>query len=160
MQLKGGRPCSSSCREWTCQSVGTSQSFGKTNSRVGPNGLLFGALGPRSIPTERFQLSKVCSAKGSSVSWVAKFKGDERSECKLSNGWRSYEVIKLLLFLQGNEWSRSYRVTNQHPTLPRNSITDGFPDLSGCPTLKSSPLGGCWLCDIPTQSGVSLPERT
>ena len=24
-------------------------------------------------------------AKGSSVSWVAKFKGDEKSECKLSN---------------------------------------------------------------------------
>ena len=37
-------------------------------------------------------------AKGSSVSWVAKFKGDIKSECKLSNGWsRSYKVIKLLL---------------------------------------------------------------
>ena len=37
-------------------------------------------------------------AKGSSVSWVAKFKGDKNSECKLSNGWsRSYKVIKLLL---------------------------------------------------------------
>ena len=37
-------------------------------------------------------------AKGSSVSWVAKFKGDKNSECKLSNGWsRSYTVIKLLL---------------------------------------------------------------
>ena len=37
-------------------------------------------------------------AKGSSVSWVAKFKGDTNSECKLSNGWlRSYKVIKLLL---------------------------------------------------------------
>ena len=37
-------------------------------------------------------------AKGSSVSRVAKFKGDKNSECKLSNGWsRSYKVIKLLL---------------------------------------------------------------
>ena len=37
-------------------------------------------------------------AKGSSISWVAKFKGHENSECKLSNGWsRSYKVIKLLL---------------------------------------------------------------
>ena len=31
-----------------------------------------------------------------SVSWVAKFKGDKISECKLSNGWsRSYKVTKL-----------------------------------------------------------------
>ena len=37
-------------------------------------------------------------AKGSSVSWVAKFKGGKNPECKLSNGWsRSYKVIKLLL---------------------------------------------------------------
>ena len=37
-------------------------------------------------------------AKGSSVSWVAKFKGGKTSECKLSNGWsRSYREIKLLL---------------------------------------------------------------
>ena len=37
-------------------------------------------------------------AKGCSVSWVAKFKGDKNSECKLSNGWsRSYTVINMLL---------------------------------------------------------------
>ena len=37
-------------------------------------------------------------AKGSSDSWVAKFKGDGNSECKLSNGWlRNYKVIKLLI---------------------------------------------------------------
>ena len=37
-------------------------------------------------------------AKGSSVSWVVKFKGGKNSECKLSNGRsRSYKVIKLLL---------------------------------------------------------------
>ena len=37
-------------------------------------------------------------AKGSSVSWVAKLKGEKNSECKLSNGRsRSYKVIKLLL---------------------------------------------------------------
>ena len=38
-------------------------------------------------------------AKGSSISWVAKFKGDKTSECKLSNGRsRSYREIKLLFF--------------------------------------------------------------
>ena len=37
-------------------------------------------------------------AKESSVSWVAKLKGDKNSEWKLSNGWsRSCEVISLLL---------------------------------------------------------------
>ena len=33
-------------------------------------------------------------AKGSSISWVEKFKGDNNSECKLSNGWsRSYKAM-------------------------------------------------------------------
>ena len=37
-------------------------------------------------------------AKGSSISGVAKFKGDKTSECKLSNGWsRSYKEVKLLI---------------------------------------------------------------
>ena len=37
-------------------------------------------------------------AKGSSISWVAKFKGDKTSECKLSNSRsRSYREIKLRL---------------------------------------------------------------
>ena len=37
-------------------------------------------------------------AEGFSVSWVAKFKADKNSECKLPNGWsRSYKVIKLPL---------------------------------------------------------------
>ena len=37
-------------------------------------------------------------AKGSSISWVAMFKGNKNSECKLSNGWsRSYREIELLL---------------------------------------------------------------
>ena len=38
-------------------------------------------------------------AKGSSISWIAKFKEDDQtSECKLSNGRsRSYREIKLLL---------------------------------------------------------------
>ena len=31
-------------------------------------------------------------------------------------------------FLQKNEWSASYRVTNQHPNLPWNFITHGFLD--------------------------------
>ena len=39
-------------------------------------------------------------------------------------------MIKLFV-LQGNEWSRSYRETNQHPSLPWNFITHGFLDLSG-----------------------------
>ena len=56
-------------------------------------------------------------AKGSSISWVATLKGDNNSECKLSNGWsRSYKVMKL----------RSYREINQHPNLPWNFITHGF----------------------------------
>ena len=47
-------------------------------------------------------------AEGSSVSWVAKLKGDKNSEWKLSNGWsRSQREIELLL-PAGNEWSRSY----------------------------------------------------
>ena len=33
-------------------------------------------------------------------------------------------------FLQENEWSRSYREINQHPSLPWNSITHGFLDPS------------------------------
>ena len=37
-------------------------------------------------------------AKGSSVPWVAKLKGDKHSACKLSNGWsQSYREIHLLL---------------------------------------------------------------
>ena len=44
--------------------------------------------------------------KGSSISWVVKFKGDKSSEWKLSNGWsRSYREIKPLLLvamLQGD----------------------------------------------------------
>ena len=84
-------------------------------------------------------------ATGSSVSWVVKFKGDNKiSECKLSNGWsRSYKVIKLL-FPQGNEWSRSYREINQHPSLPRNFITMDFwapPRFLKCLTSRASPFG-------------------
>ena len=34
-------------------------------------------------------------AKGSSISWVAKFKGDKNSECNVSNGWsRRYRLMK------------------------------------------------------------------
>ena len=75
--------------------------------------------------------------KGSSVSWVAKFKGDKISECRLSNGWsRSYKVIKLF-FLHGNEWSRSYGEIDQHLNLPWNVITHGFLDPSAFPD--------CWV---------------
>ena len=72
-------------------------------------------------------------AKRSSISWVAKFKGDNISECKLSNGWsRSYREIKQLLSA-GNEWSRRYREINQHPNLPWNFMTPGFMDPSAFP---------------------------
>ena len=87
--------------------------------------------------------SKPCSspywgvAKGSSVSWVAKLKGDKKSERKLSNGWsRSSREIKPLLSA-GNEWSRSYREIDQHPSLPWNFITHGFLDPSAFPDLFS-----------------------
>ena len=74
-------------------------------------------------------------AKGSSVSWVAKFKGDENSECKLSNGWsRSYREIKPLRSA-GNEWSRSCKEINRHPSLPWNFITHGFLDPSAFPDV-------------------------
>ena len=33
---------------------------------------------------------------------------------------------KAVFFLQRNEWLRSYRVTNQHPSLPWNFTTHGF----------------------------------
>ena len=36
-------------------------------------------------------------------------------------------------FVQGNEWSRSYREINRHPSLPRNFITHGFLDPSTFP---------------------------
>ena len=50
----------------------------------------------RILGSQCFQNGRV--AKGSSVSWVAKFKGDKNSECKLSNGWSwSYKEVKLLL---------------------------------------------------------------
>ena len=65
-------------------------------------------------------------AKGSPVSWVAKLQGDKNS------GWsRSYREIKLLLSA-GNEWSQSYRVTNQRPNLPWNfmTVSHGFLDPS------------------------------
>ena len=39
----------------------------------------------------------------------------------------SYREIKLLLSA-GNKWSRSYKVTNQHPSLPWNFVTQGFLD--------------------------------
>ena len=69
-------------------------------------------------------------------SWVAKFKGDQNSECKLSNGRsQSNKVIKLL-FSAGNEWSRSYREITQHPSRPWNFITHGFLDPSAFPEIR------------------------
>ena len=48
----------------------------------------------RNFITKRFRGVE----RGSSMSWVAKVKGENNSEFKLSKGWlRSYKVIKLLL---------------------------------------------------------------
>ena len=89
-------------------------------------------------------------AKGSSVSWVAKFKGDKKSECKLPNGRsRSYKVIRLLLSAR-NEWSQRYREKNQHPSLPWSFITHGFLDPSAFPELHMV---------IPSQSPVDAAIR-
>ena len=69
-------------------------------------------------------------ADGSSVSWVAKFKGGKNSQCKLSNGRsRSYKVIQLLL----PAWKRVVAKTNQHPSLACNFITHGFLQPSALP---------------------------
>ena len=68
--------------------------------------------------------------KGSSVSWVATFKGDEKFRMQAVK----WVVAKLQGdFLQGNEWSRSYREINRHPSLPWNFITHGFLDPSAVP---------------------------
>ena len=43
------------------------------------------------------------------------------------------EGDKTAFFLQGNEWPRSCRETNQHLSLPWNFITHGFLDPSAFP---------------------------
>ena len=40
------------------------------------------------------------------------------------------QAVKWLVVLQGNEWSRSYREINRHPSPPCNFITHGFLDPS------------------------------
>ena len=45
-----------------------------------------------------------------------------------------------VIFLQGNEWPRSYREINQHPSLPWNFITHGFLDPSAFPDLLTRRL--------------------
>ena len=73
-------------------------------------------------------------AKASSVSWVAKFKGDKNAEWKLSNGRsRSYKVIKLLL--SAGKWVVAGEII-QHPSLPWNFVTHGFLDPSAFPELN------------------------
>ena len=81
-------------------------------------------------------------AKGSSTSWVATFKGDKTSECKLSNGWsQSCREVELFFFLRENEGSRSYRVTYQHRSLPSMELYD--------PWISERPL--CFLNFGPSQ---------
>ena len=66
-------------------------------------------------------------AKGSSISWVARFKGDKHSECKLSYGWsRNYREIKVLLFpgkrvvakLQGDKSAHKSSMELYYPWKP------------------------------------------
>ena len=97
----------------------------------------FSCLIPRKIIRIRGQ-KKEAVPKGSSISWVAKFKRDNHLECKLSNGWsQSYREIKLLL--QENERSRSYREINQHSRLPWDFIAHGFLDPFAFLKLKKLP---------------------
>ena len=82
-------------RKWILASPGKEEKNSPKIRKIAENGILgcFGAiltfLGPffsSYFPGDaRIHFWGV--AKGSSVSWVAKFKGDKISECKLSNGW-------------------------------------------------------------------------
>ena len=46
-------------------------------------------------------------------------------------------------FLQGNEWWRSYKEINRHPSLPWNYITHGFLDPSAFPDKNCPPVEVC-----------------
>ena len=86
-------------------------------------------------------------AKGSSISWVAKFNGDKISECKLSTGRsRSYKVINLLLSagiwvvakLQGDKSASQSSM---------ELITHGFLDPSALPDIPCPSFP--WFLGIP-----------
>ena len=72
------------------------------------------------------------------------FHGSRRSrEIKLQNascqmGGREVTGRWNCFFLRENEWSRSYKATNQHPSLPWNFITHGFLDPSSFPENNST----------------------
>ena len=95
-------------------------------------------------------------AKGSSISWVVKFKGGKNSQCKLSNGWSRSDREMKLLFSAGHEWSRSYREINEHPNLPWNFIAlmDFWTPLA-FPENSLLCLFLCGVCTIMLQNGVS-----
>ena len=46
-----------------------------------------------------------------------------------------------MLLSAGHEWSRSYRVTNQHPNLPWNFVTHGLLDPSAFPEKSRLDVG-------------------
>ena len=86
--------------------------------------------------------------KVSSISWVPKFKGDiiikiqnRNGSCQMGGREVTGRLLKFF-FLREDEWSRSYRVTKQHPSLPWNFMTHGFLDRSAFP-----------------DSGLSVPNR-
>ena len=90
-------------------------------------------------------------AKGSSVSWVAKFKGDKNLECKLAKGWsRSDKVIKLLLSARklslpgshGMESSVPLKEKKRQATAPARALKDR--SVKNKPKKRSSDLSQTW----------------
>ena len=61
---------------------------------------------------------------------VLHFKGDKTSQIQVVVAKLQGEKNCFFFFLQENKWSRSYRVTNQHPNLPWHFMTHGFLDPS------------------------------
>ena len=98
----------------------------------------FGAIlfysGPR--PT-KLGLCQWGVAKGSSISWVAKLKEMKtwNGICQMGGRAKSQGDKTASFFTHHYEygWSRSYRVTNQHPDLPWNFVTHGLLDPSAVP---------------------------
>ena len=97
-------------------------------------------------------------AKGSSISWVAKLKGDENSEFKLSNGRsRSYREMKLLL--SAGKWVvaklEGYKSASQ------SSMELYYPRISG-PLCVSWKLSWLFLLSppfrLPFPNNISRPS--
>ena len=89
-------------------------------------------------------------AKGSSISWVAKFKRDNKSECKLSKGWSwSYKVIKVLLLA----WNWVVTKLQEDKSAPQSTMELYYPWISG-------PLRVSWNFTKLHQSGRTRQKHT